>query len=46
MTKFEPGVMIQADGTRFFAPDKGNFRGRDATQAVQSAGITTALVVP
>jgi dimethylglycine dehydrogenase len=37
-------TLIEADCTRFFAPDKGDFRGRDATLAVQAAGITTQLV--
>jgi dimethylglycine dehydrogenase len=37
-------TLVEADCTRFFAPDKGSFRGRDATLAVQAAGITTSLV--
>jgi dimethylglycine dehydrogenase len=37
-------TLIEADCTRFFAPDKGPFRGRDATLAVQAAGIATKLV--
>jgi dimethylglycine dehydrogenase len=36
--------LIEADCTRFFAADKGDFRGRDATLAVQAAGISTKLV--
>ncbi len=37
-------TLIEADCTRFFSPDKGDFRGRTATLAVQTAGITTQLV--
>jgi dimethylglycine dehydrogenase len=37
-------TLIEADCTRFFAPGKGDFRGRDATLDVQAAGITTSLV--
>jgi dimethylglycine dehydrogenase len=37
-------TLVEADCTRFFAPDKGDFRGRAATLAVQAAGITTRLV--
>ena len=37
-------TLIEADCTRFYAPDKGAFRGRDATEAVRAAGVTTALV--
>ena len=37
-------TLIEADCTRFYAPDKGEFRGRDATEAVRHAGITTELV--
>ena len=37
-------TLIEADCTRFYAPDKGDFRGRAATEAVRAAGVTTALV--
>jgi dimethylglycine dehydrogenase len=37
-------TMIEAGCTRFFAPDKGDFRGRAATEAVREAGIATRLV--
>ncbi len=37
-------TLVEADCTRFFAPDKGDFRGRETTLSVQAAGITTALV--
>jgi dimethylglycine dehydrogenase len=37
-------TLVEADCTRFYCPDKGNFRGRDATEAVRAAGITTTLV--
>ena len=37
-------TLIEADCTRFYAPDKGEFRGRDATKAVQAADVTTTLV--
>ena len=37
-------TLIEADCTRFYAPDKGEFRGRDATKAVQAAGVMTTLV--
>ena len=37
-------TLIEADCTRFYAPDKGEFRGRDATEALRAAGVTTRLV--
>jgi dimethylglycine dehydrogenase len=37
-------TLIEADCTRFFAPDKGDFRGREATLAVGAAGVATRLV--
>ena len=37
-------TLIEADCTRFFAPDKGDFQGRAATEAVKAKGITTRLV--
>ena len=37
-------TLVEADCTRFYSPDKGNFRGRDATEAARAAGITTTLV--
>jgi len=37
-------TLIEADCTRFYAPDKGDFRGRAATEAVRAAGATTTLV--
>lgn len=37
-------TLIEADCTRFYAPDKGDFRGRAATEAVRAAGVTTTLV--
>jgi dimethylglycine dehydrogenase len=37
-------TLVEADCTRFYSPDKGCFRGRDATEAVRAAGITTTLV--
>ena len=37
-------TLIEADCTRFLAPDKGDFRGRAATEAVRAGGITTRLV--
>ena len=36
--------MIEADCTRFYAPDKGQFRGREATEAVRRNGVATKLV--
>jgi dimethylglycine dehydrogenase len=37
-------TLIEADCTRFYAPEKGEFRGRDATEAVRTKGIITRLV--
>lgn len=37
-------ALIEADMERFFAADKGEFTGRDATLKVKEAGITTKLV--
>jgi dimethylglycine dehydrogenase len=37
-------TLIEADCTRFYAPDKGDFRGRAATEAVRARGISTRLV--
>ncbi len=37
-------TLIEADSVRFYAPDKGNFRGREATEAVREKGIATTLV--
>lgn len=37
-------TLIEADCTRFYAPDKGDFRGRAATEAVRARGIVTRLV--
>ena len=37
-------TLIEADCQRFYAPDKGDFRGRDATEAVRRKGIATKLV--
>jgi dimethylglycine dehydrogenase len=37
-------TLIEADCTRFYAPDKGDFRGRAATEAVRAGGISTGLV--
>jgi dimethylglycine dehydrogenase len=37
-------TLIEADCTRFYAPDKGDFRGRTATEAVRASGIATRLV--
>jgi len=37
-------TLIEADCTRFYAPDKGAFRGRAATEAVRAAGIGSKLV--
>jgi dimethylglycine dehydrogenase len=36
--------VIEADCTRFHAPEKGDFRGRAATEAVRARGIVTRLV--
>ncbi len=37
-------TLIEADCTRFYAPDKGDFRGRAATEAVRANPVTTTLV--
>lgn len=37
-------TLIEADCTRFYAAEKGDFRGRAATVAVRVAGVTTTLV--
>ncbi|MEX0301276.1 MAG: glycine cleavage T C-terminal barrel domain-containing protein, partial [Leisingera sp.] len=37
-------TLIEADCTRFFAPDKGEFKGSSATEAVRKKGIATRLV--
>ena len=37
-------TLIEADCTRFYAPNKGDFRGRAATEAVRAKGISTQLV--
>ncbi len=37
-------TMIEADMERFFAPDKGAFRGREATLKRRAEGIKTKLV--
>jgi dimethylglycine dehydrogenase len=37
-------TLIEADCTRFYAADKGTFRGRAATEALRSADVTTTLV--
>jgi dimethylglycine dehydrogenase len=37
-------TLIEVDCTRFYAPDKGDFRGRAATETVRAAGVTTTLV--
>ncbi len=37
-------TLIEAGSVRFYAPDKGEFRGRAATEAARAAGITTTLV--
>ena len=37
-------TLIEADCTRFYAPSKGDFRGRAATEAVRAAGVSTTLV--
>jgi dimethylglycine dehydrogenase len=37
-------TLIDAASTRFYAPDKGDFRGRGATEAVRAKGIGTRLV--
>ncbi|MCV2870253.1 aminomethyltransferase family protein [Defluviimonas sp. WL0002] len=37
-------TLIEADCERFYAPGKGEFRGREATEAVRRKGIATRLV--
>ena len=37
-------TLIEADCARFFASDKGGFRGREATLAMRAKGISTSLV--
>ena len=37
-------TLIEAGSTRFYAPDKGDFRGREATENVRRQGIATKLV--
>jgi dimethylglycine dehydrogenase len=37
-------TLIEAGCQRFYAPEKGDFRGRDATEAVRAGNITTRLV--
>jgi dimethylglycine dehydrogenase len=37
-------TLIEADCTRFYAPEKGDFRGRTATEAVRAGTIATKLV--
>ncbi len=37
-------TLIEADCTRFYAPNKGAFTGRDATEAVREKGVATTLV--
>ncbi len=37
-------TLSEADCTRFYAPDKGDFRGRAATEAVRAGKIATRLV--
>ena len=37
-------TLLEAASTRFYAPDKGEFRGRAATEALQAKGIATRLV--
>jgi dimethylglycine dehydrogenase len=37
-------TLIEAASTRFYASDKGDFRGRNATEAVRAKGISTQLV--
>ncbi|WP_343115994.1 FAD-dependent oxidoreductase [Ostreiculturibacter nitratireducens] len=36
-------TLIEAGCARFYAPDKGDFRGRDSTEAVRERGIVTQL---
>jgi len=37
-------TLVEADMERFFAEDKGEFTGREATLAVRDKGISTRLV--
>jgi dimethylglycine dehydrogenase len=37
-------TLIEADCTRFYAPDKGDFRGRAATEATRAKPLGTTLV--
>jgi dimethylglycine dehydrogenase len=37
-------TLIEADCTRFYAPDKGDFRGRAATEAARARPAATTLV--
>ncbi|MGB5560048.1 MAG: aminomethyltransferase family protein, partial [Paracoccaceae bacterium] len=37
-------TLIEVDCERFYAPDKGDFNGRAATEAIRGNGITTQLV--
>jgi dimethylglycine dehydrogenase len=37
-------TLIEADCQRFYAPEKGVFKGRDATETVRENGIATRLV--
>lgn len=37
-------TLIEANGSRFYAPDKGDFRGRAATEHVRQQGIAIKLV--
>jgi dimethylglycine dehydrogenase len=37
-------TLIEAGATRFYAPDKGSFQGRDATELVRQQGRSTKLV--
>ncbi|WP_323776917.1 FAD-dependent oxidoreductase [Leisingera sp.] len=37
-------TLIEADSSRFYAPDKGDFQGRAATESLRQKGIATKLV--
>ena len=37
-------TLIEASSARFYVPDKGDFKGREATEAVREKGIDTKLV--
>lgn len=37
-------TLIEADCARFYAPEKGDFRGSEATKAVRQKGVATRLV--